>query len=73
MRTMLLGTVAAGLVAAFLTVPAHADRVCNRVCHDGVCRSECMSSGPRLHEGDRDRVYHRHEFRRPGVDVEINR
>jgi len=79
MRTMLLGTAAASLVATFLTVPAHADRVCHKVCHEGFCKSECVSSGPRLymHEGNRmyegDRYYHRHEFHGPGVGVEINR
>ena len=83
MRTMLLGTAAAGMVATFLVAPAYADRVCHKMCHEGFCRSECVSSGPRLymHEGDRsyhrmhegDRYYHRHEHRRPGVEVEINR
>jgi hypothetical protein len=80
MRTMLLSTAAAGLVATLLTAPAYADRVCHKVCHEGFCRSECVSSGPRLymregnrrymHEGDR---YYHHEHRRPGVEVEINR
>lgn len=80
MRTMLLSTAAAGLVATLLVAPAYADRVCHKVCHEGFCRSECVSSGPRLYmrEGDRrymregDRRYH-HEHRRPGVEVEINR
>ena len=80
MRTMLLSTAAAGLVATLLAAPAYADRVCHKVCHDGFCRSECVSSGPRLymreegrrymHEGDR---YYHHEHRRPGVEVEMNR
>jgi hypothetical protein len=75
MRTMLLGTTAAALVATFLAAPAHADRVCHKVCHEGFCKSECVSSGPRLYmrEGDRNRLYHRHDSRGPGVDVEINR
>ena len=80
MRTMLLSTAAAGLVATLLVAPAYADRVCHKVCHEGFCRSECVSSGPRLymregdgrymHEGDR---YYHHEHGRPGVAVEINR
>ena len=80
MRMMLLSTAAAGLVATLLVAPAYADRVCHKVCHEGFCRSECVSSGPRLYmrEGDRryrhegGRYYH-HEHRRPGVEVEINR
>jgi hypothetical protein len=80
MRTMLLGAAAVGLVATLLTLPAHADRVCHKVCHAGFCKSECVSSGPRLYmrEGDRryrhegGRYYHQ-EHRRPGVEVEINR
>jgi hypothetical protein len=80
MRTMLLSTAAAGLVATLLVAPAYADRVCHKVCHEGFCRSECVSSGPHLymregdgrymHEGDR---YYHHEHGRPGVEVEINR
>jgi hypothetical protein len=37
MRTMLMSTAAIGLVATLLTVPAQADRVCRKVCHDGFC------------------------------------
>ena len=47
MRTMLMSTAAIGLIATLLTVPAHADRVCRKVCHEGFCKSECVSSGPR--------------------------
>jgi hypothetical protein len=72
MRTILLGTAAIGLLATLLTVPAQADRVCHKVCHHGFCKTECVSSGPRIymHEGDR---FYRHEMRRPAGDVEINR
>jgi hypothetical protein len=35
-----------------------------QVCHNGFCQSECLSSGPRLHMGDR--YYRRHEMHRPG-------
>jgi hypothetical protein len=73
MRTMLLGTAAVGLVATLLTAPAHADRVCHKVYHEGFCKSECVSSGPRLYMHEGDRYNHRHEMHRPGVDVEISR
>jgi hypothetical protein len=75
MRTALIGTSAAALlVGTLLTAPAYADRVCNRVCHEGVCRSECVSGGPRvyMHDADRGHYYH-HEYRGSGVGVEINR
>ena len=55
----LLGTAAVGLVATLLTLPAHADRVCHKVCHAGFCKSE-VSSGPRLYMREGDRLY-RHE------------
>jgi hypothetical protein len=79
MRTMLMSTAAIGLVATLLTVPAYADRVCRKVCHEGFCKSECVSSGPRLymmHDGDRH--YHHHEMHEnemhgSGVGVEIKR
>ena len=71
MRTMLMSTAAIGLVATLLTVPAHADRVRRKVCHEGYCKSECMSSGPRLYMHEGERSYHR--LHRPGVNVEINR
>ena len=73
MRTMLLGTAAIGLVATLMTVPAQADRVCRKVCHDGFCKSECVSSGPRLYMHERDHHYYWHDIHRPGVNVEINR
>jgi hypothetical protein len=72
MRTMLLSMAAAGLVATLLAAPAYADRVCHKVCHQGFCRSECVSSGPHLYMHEGGRNYH-HEHRRPGVEVEINR
>jgi hypothetical protein len=49
MRTMLMSAAALGLVATLLTGPAQADRMCRKVCHDGFCKSECVSSGPRLY------------------------
>jgi len=72
MRTILLGAAAIGLLAILLTVPAQANRACHKVCHHGFCKTECVSSGPRIymHEGDR---FYRHEMRRPAGDVEINR
>jgi hypothetical protein len=74
MRTMLMSAAALGLVATLLTGPAQADRMCRKVCHDGFCKSECVSSGPRLymHGGDRYN-HHRRDMHGPGVDVEINR
>ena len=73
MRTMLMSTAAIGLVATLLTGPAQADRVCRKVCHDGFCKSECTSSGPRLYMHEGDRYYHRHDMHGPGADVEIKR
>jgi len=70
MRTMLLGT--AAIIAILLTVPAQADRMCRKVCHEGFCKSQCVSSGPRLYMHEGSRHYHRHDTR-PGVGVEINR
>ena len=76
MRTMLIGTTAAALLAGtFLVAPAYADRVCHKVCHEGYCRSECVSGGPHVYmrDGDRDYYHHRHEFHAPDVGVEIDR
>ena len=73
MRTMLLSTAAIGFVVMLMTVPAQADRMCRKVCHDGFCKSECVSSGPRLYMHEGNRFYHRHDMHRPGVNVEINR
>ena len=76
MRTMLMSTAAIGLVATLLTGPAHADRMCRKVCHDGFCKSECVSSGPRMYMHEGNRYYHRHDMHdmhRPGVNVEIGR
>ena len=72
MRTMLMSTAAIGLVATLLTPPAQADRMCRRVCHDGFCKSECVSSGDRLYMHEHDRYNHRHDRHGPGVNVEIN-
>jgi hypothetical protein len=49
MRMMLMSTAALGLVAALLTSAAQADRMCRKVCHNGFCKSECVSSGPPLY------------------------
>jgi len=69
MRTMLMSTAAAiGLIATLLTVPAQADRMCRKVCHDGYCKSEYTSSGPRLYMREGDCYYHRHDMHRPGVN-----
>ena len=73
MRTMLMSTAAIGLVATLLTGPAQADRMCRKVCHDGFCKSECVSSGHRLYMHEPDRYNHRHDMHGPGVNVEINR
>ncbi len=74
MRTLLLSAAAAGLVATLLTVHAQSDRVCRKVCHEGFCKSECVTGGgPRLYMHEGNRYYHRDEMRRPGVGVEINR
>ena len=74
MRTLLLSAAAAGLVATLLTVHAQADRVCRKVCHEGFCKSECVTGGgPRLYMHEGDRYNYRHEMHRPGADVEISR
>ena len=67
MRTMLLSTATLGLVATLLTGPAYADRVCRKVCHEGFCKSECVS---RLYMHENDRHYHHHEMHGPGVGIE---
>jgi hypothetical protein len=60
MRTItLIVTVAAGLTAAtFFAAPASAQRICNKVCNGGVCRSQCVerSDRPRADRDDR-RLY----------------
>ena len=71
--TMLMSTAAIGLVATLLTAPAQADRMCRKVCHDGFCKSECVSSGHRPYMHEHDRYNHRHDMHGPGVNVEINR
>ncbi len=73
----LMGTAAAVLTATtLLAVPASADRICHKVCHEGFCRSSCVERSDRLYMYDRDRDYHHHrgvEFRKPGVDVDVGR
>ena len=78
----LMGTAAAVLTATtLLAVPASADRICHKECHEGFCRSQCIERGgdrDRLYMQDRDRDYyhHRHggvEFRGPGVGVDVGR
>ena len=49
-----MSTAAIGLVATLLTSPAQADRMCRKVCHDGFCKSECVSSGHRLYMHEHD-------------------
>jgi hypothetical protein len=73
MRTMLMSAAAMGFVATLMAFPAQADRMCRKVCHDGFCKSECVSSGPRLYMHEGNRYYHRQDMDRPGVNVEINR
>jgi hypothetical protein len=77
----LMGTAAAVLTATtLLAAPASADRVCQKECHDGVCRSTCVDRGERDHlymsDRDRDYYHHRHggvELRVPGVHVDVGR
>jgi hypothetical protein len=73
----LVGTAAAVLTSTtLLAVPASADRICHKVCHEGFCRSTCVDRGDRLYMQDRDRdYYHLHhggvEFRAPGVGIDV--
>jgi hypothetical protein len=77
----LMGTAAAVLTTTMLlAVPASADRICKKVCHEGICRSQCVERSDRLYMRDnmRDRDYYHHhhrgvEVRGPGVDVNIGR
>ncbi len=72
-----MGTAAAVLTATtLLAVPASADRICHKVCHEGFCRSSCVERGDRLiYDRDRDYYHHRRgvELRGPGVDVDVGR
>jgi hypothetical protein len=73
----LMGTAAVVLSATtLLAVPASADRVCKKVCNEGLCRTTCVQRNDRLYMHDRDRDYYHHrrpgvEFRGPGVDVDV--
>jgi hypothetical protein len=78
---MLTGTAAAVLTTTMLlAVPASADRICKKVCHEGICRSQCVERGDRLYMRDnmRDRDYYHHhhrgvEVRGPGFNVDVGR
>jgi len=75
----LMGTAAALLTATMLlAAPASADRICKKVCNEGVCKSTCVQRNDRLYMQDRDRDYYHHrrhgiELRGPGVGVDIGR
>ena len=75
----LLGTAAMVLSATtLLAVPASADRVCHKVCNEGICRTTCVQRNDRLYMRDRDSDYYHHrrpgvELRGPGVGVDIGR
>ena len=75
----LMGTAAALLTATMLlAAPASADRICKKVCNEGVCKSTCVQRNDRLYMQDRDRDYYHHrrpgvEFHAPGVGVDIGR
>ena len=52
----LMGTAAALLTATMLlAAPASADRICKKVCNEGVCKSACVQRNDRLYMQDRDR------------------
>ncbi len=73
-----LGTTIAVLTAStLLTVPASADRFCQKVCSEGSCRTTCVDRGDRVYmDGERDYYYHRRpgvELHAPGVGVDIGR
>jgi len=75
----LMGTAAALLTATMLlAAPASADRICKKVCNEGVCKSTCVQRNDRLYMQDRDRDYYHHrrpgvELHGPGVGVDIGR
>ena len=73
----LLGTAAVVLSATtLLAVPASADRVCHKVCNEGICKTTCVQKNDRLYMQDRDRDYYRRpgvELHGPGVGVDIER
>ena len=70
MRFTLMGTAAAVLTATtLLAVPASADRICKKVCHEGFCRSTCVQRSDRLYMHGRDVDVHR----RPEVDIDVHR
>ena len=68
-----------GLVATLLIAPAQADRMCRKVCHDGFCKSKCVSSGHRLYMHEASTCTNPivtiigTNMHGPGVNVEINR
>ena len=75
----LMGTAAALLTATMLlAAPASADRICKKVCNEGVCKSTCVQRNDRLYMRDRDSDYYHHrrpgvELRGPGVGFDIGR
>ena len=76
----LMGTAAVALTAAtLLAAPASADRVCNKSCNDGFCRTRCIESHDRLYMHDRDSYWRHHHhgpgvgIHGPGVDVDVRR
>src|SRR5262249_24992942 len=63
-----MGTAVAVLTSTtFLAIPASADRVCHKVCHEGSCRTTCVQRNDRLYMHERDRDYYHH--RRSGVEL----
>ena len=77
MRLTLMGTAAAVLTAStLLAVPASADRVCQKVCSEGACRTTCIDRSDRVYMRDNEYYHHRRpgvELHGPGVGVEIGR
>jgi hypothetical protein len=65
--------------AAFLSLPANAERVCRQECSAGVCKEQCVESTDRerdrvIIEGRGDRRDERREERRqekPGVELKV--
>jgi hypothetical protein len=87
MRMATIISVTATTLAAVVLTPqwASAERVCHRVCDNGICRERCVDRAPGVEIRTEGRGHHhRHgwrehhrgpgfEFRAPGVDVDIGR
>jgi hypothetical protein len=76
MRSIAFFGAAAVVLSAttLLAVPASADRVCHKVCHEGSCRTTCVQRNDRLYM--HEDYHHRRpgvELRGPGVGVDIGR